>query len=104
MRIGISYVASVGNDEAEALVAERDANGPFLDVSDLARRTALSRDELEALVKGGACDCFGRKRRDLLWELGLVLRGRNRCREREERRSSSRSRSTRRPRRPRFAT
>ena len=35
---------------------------------------ALSRDGLEALVKGGACDGFGRKRRDLLWELGLVLR------------------------------
>ena len=25
-------------------------------------------------MKGGACDGFGRKRRDLLWELGLVLR------------------------------
>ena len=74
VRIGISYVISVGNDEAEALVAERDANGPFRDIGDLARRTALSRDELEALVKGGACDCFGRKRRDLLWELGLVRR------------------------------
>ena len=74
VRIGISYVISVGNDEAEALVAERDANGPFRDIGDLARRTALSREELEALVKGGACDCFGRKRRDLLWELGLVRR------------------------------
>jgi error-prone DNA polymerase len=74
VRIGISYVASVGNDEAEALVAERASNGPFLDLSDLARRAALSRDELEALVKGGACDCFGRKRRDLLWELGLASR------------------------------
>jgi error-prone DNA polymerase len=79
VRIGISYVTSVGEDEAEALVAERDENGPFRDVGDLARRTVLtrhglSRDGLEALVKGGACDGFGRKRRDLLWELGLVLR------------------------------
>ena len=74
VRIGISYVASVGNGEAEELVAERDANGPFQDVADLARRAPLSRDELEALVKGGACDGFGRPRRDLLWELGLVFR------------------------------
>jgi error-prone DNA polymerase len=73
VRIGIAYVASVGNDEAEALAAERAANGPFRDIGDLARRTALSHDELEALVKGGACDGFGR-RRDLLWELGLVSR------------------------------
>ena len=27
-----------------------------------------------ALVEGGACDCFGPKRRDLLWELGLAAR------------------------------
>jgi error-prone DNA polymerase len=79
VRIGISYVTSVGEDEAETLVAEREANGPFRDIGDLARRTVLtrhglSRDGLEALVKGGACDGFGRKRRDLLCELGLVLR------------------------------
>jgi error-prone DNA polymerase len=74
VRIGISYVTSVGTDEAEALVAERDAKGRFHDIGDLARRVQLSRDGLEALVKGGACDGFGRKRRDLLWELGLVLR------------------------------
>jgi error-prone DNA polymerase len=67
-------VSSVAEDEAEALVAERDATGPFRDIGDLARRVQLSRDGLEALIKGGACDGFARKRRDLLWELGLVLR------------------------------
>ena len=74
VRIGLSYIASVGKEDADVLVAERDANGPFRDVADLARRSRLSRDELEALVKGGACDGFGRKRRDLLWELGLAFR------------------------------
>ena len=73
VRIGLEYMASIGKDDAEALVAERDANGPFRDVGDLARRAPISRDGLEALVKGGACDVFGR-RRDLLWELGLALR------------------------------
>jgi error-prone DNA polymerase len=34
----------------------------------------LSRDELEALVKGGACDGLNLPRRELLWELGLVFR------------------------------
>jgi error-prone DNA polymerase len=74
VRIGLSYVASVGEDDGTALVAERDANGPFRDVGDLARRAPLSHDGLEVLVKSGACDCFGRPRRDLLWELGLALR------------------------------
>jgi error-prone DNA polymerase len=74
VRVGISYVASIGVEDAEALVAERESNGPFLDVGDLARRARLSREELEALVKSGACDCFGRPRRDLLWDLGLAVR------------------------------
>jgi error-prone DNA polymerase len=74
VRIGLDYIASVATDDAEALVVERHANGPFLDVADLARRAALSGGGLEALVKGGACDGFGRPRRDQLWELGLALR------------------------------
>ena len=74
VRIGLNYISSVGTDEAEALVAERDASGPYRDIADLARRSLLSYDGLEALVKGGACDGFWKPRRDLLWELGLVFR------------------------------
>ena len=74
VRIGLNYLASVGEDEARTLVAERGANGLYRDVVDLARRTQLPQDDLEVLVKGGACDGFGRPRRDLLWELGLVFR------------------------------
>jgi len=74
VRIGLAYVQSVADEDAEALVAERSANGRFRDIADLARRAALSRDELEVLVKGGACDGFGRRRRDLLWEVGLAHR------------------------------
>ncbi len=77
VRIGLAYVSSVGKDDAEALEAERDARGPYRDVGDLARRAQVSRDALEALVRGGACDCFGPRRRDLLWELGLATRPRS---------------------------
>jgi error-prone DNA polymerase len=73
VRLGLSYVKSVGTDDAEALVAERDANGPYEGVGDLSRRVPLDARELEALLRSGACDCWG-KRRDLLWELGLVVR------------------------------
>jgi error-prone DNA polymerase len=74
VRIGLNYISSIGKDDAEALVAEREANGPYRDIADLARRSLLSYDGLEALVKGGACDGFWKPRRDLLWELGLVFR------------------------------
>ena len=73
VRIGLAYVKSVGDDDATRLVAEREANGSYADVGDLARRAPLDARELEALVRSGACDRWG-KRRDLLWQLGLVLR------------------------------
>ncbi len=77
VRIGLAYVASVGEGDAVAIVAERAARGPFLDIGDLARRAPVSREALESLVKGGVCDCFEGRRRDLLWELGLVSRPRS---------------------------
>ena len=73
VRMGLKYVKSVGEDDAEAVVAEREARGEFLGVGDLARRVPLDARELEALLRSGTCDRFG-KRRDLLWELGLVTR------------------------------
>jgi error-prone DNA polymerase len=74
VRVGLEYVRSLGEDEAKALVAERDRGGAFSGVRELAQRTALDRPRLEALVASGACDSFGGRRRTLLWELGLVPR------------------------------
>ena len=59
-----------GEDDAEAVVA----NKPYASIRELAQRTQLSKDELSALVESGACDSFGLKRRELLWQLGLVPR------------------------------
>src|SRR5689334_21497723 len=70
VRVGLKYVAGVGEDDAEAVVESR----PYSTVRELAQRTGLSEDELRALVESGACDCFGLRRRELLWQLGLVPR------------------------------
>jgi error-prone DNA polymerase len=74
VRVGLEYVQSVGKDDAQALVEERERDGPYTDVVNLAQRAQLSQDGLEALVRSGACDCFASPRRVLLWELGLVPR------------------------------
>jgi error-prone DNA polymerase len=74
VRVGLAYVTQVSEDEAEALVAERKRGGPFADVRELAQRSALPRTQIEALIQAGSCDSFGRPRRELLWELGLVPR------------------------------
>jgi error-prone DNA polymerase len=67
-------VTSVGEEHAQALVAERDRGGPFTSIAELVQRTELPERALESLVAGGACECFGISRRTLLWELGLVPR------------------------------
>jgi error-prone DNA polymerase len=72
VRVGLEYVRSLGEDEAQTVVAERERGGPFSGVRELAQRTALDQARLEALVASGACDSFGGARRALLWELGLV--------------------------------
>jgi error-prone DNA polymerase len=74
VRIGIDYVNGIGEDDAKAVVEERDRGGPFANVRDLAQRTQLSEHGLETLIVSGACDCFGSQRRQLLWQLGLVPR------------------------------
>ena len=74
VRIGIEYVTSVGDDDAAALVAERERGGPFRSVRDLVQRAPLRREGLEGLISSGACVEFGAEPRPLLWEAGLAPR------------------------------
>ena len=74
VRVGLAYIRGLGEDAAEALVAEREAGGAFGNVRELAQRAPLDRPGLEALVAAGACDSFGWPRRQLLWRLGLAPR------------------------------
>jgi error-prone DNA polymerase len=72
VRVGVGYVQSVGEDDAEAVEAGR----PYVDLGDLARRAEVQRGVLEAVVAAGACDEWG-QRRELLWRLGVTARGEN---------------------------
>jgi hypothetical protein len=51
VRVGLGYVRSVGQEEAEAVVTEQ----PYADVADLPA-APVSRGALDALVASGACD------------------------------------------------
>ncbi|GAB2912757.1 error-prone DNA polymerase [Rhodococcus aerolatus] len=72
VRTGLGEVRSVGTDVAERLVAERDAHGPFTDLSDLSRRVGLSATQTEALATAGALGCFTLSRREALWAAGAA--------------------------------
>jgi len=75
LRVGLGFVRGWGEEIAERVVAEREANGPFRSLPDLLRRTpaALKRPAIENLIWVGGFDDFGLTRRELLWQAGLWL-------------------------------
>ena len=56
--IGLGYVLGVRADEVAALVAAREAGGPFRSLGDLASRAGAGRPALELLAWSGACDAL----------------------------------------------
>src|SRR5918912_1578751 len=71
--LGLSTVRGLGEDLAKAIVAEREAHGAFRSLPDLLRRTGLPRPAAEHLISVGALSEFGLGRRELLWQLGLLV-------------------------------
>lgn len=67
VRLGLAEVSSLGRKSAEKIVAERDAHGPFTDMSDLARRVGLTTAQLEALAAADAFATLGVDRRGGMW-------------------------------------
>ena len=72
VRLGLASVRSIGTEVADALVAERSAHGPFVDLHDLVRRVEVSTRQLEALATAGALEGLGVGRRDGLWAAGAL--------------------------------
>ena len=65
IRFGLAGIKSVGEGAAQAIVAERKANGPFTGLIDFCQRLdpgIVNKRVLEALIKCGAMDGFGMHR------------------------------------------
>ena len=99
VRLGLLNVDGVGPAAAKAVVAARDAAGPFASLADFMERSGLSREALDNLADAGACESLaqpglalrhaerqqvgpgqgpggpgqgpGPGRRDTRWEIGL---------------------------------
>ena len=68
IHFALTAIKGCGLSSAEAIVAEREANGPFKDIFDLCERVDASecnRSTVETLIKAGALDCFGANRKQL---------------------------------------
>ncbi len=73
IRFGLAAIKNVGREAVTEIIADREANGAFTSLNNLCERLTLNRRMLESLIKGGALDCFGAKRSQLLAVLEEVL-------------------------------
>lgn len=76
VRLGLGAVRHIGDELAERMVDDREANGAFASLLDLTQRVQLSVPQTEALATAGALGCFGITRREGLWAAGAAARER----------------------------
>jgi len=76
IRYALAAVRNVGDAAMESLVAEREANGPFKDLTDFASRIdsrAVNKRLLENLVRAGALDCLTTNRKVMFEHVDRVM-------------------------------
>jgi DNA polymerase-3 subunit alpha len=74
---GLGAIKGVGEAAIEAIVRERDADGPFTDLFEFCRRIdlkKLNRRVMESLVRAGALDGLGANRASLMLQLPMALK------------------------------
>ena len=76
VRLGLKYVRSLREETGEAIVAERESNGPYKNVEDLARRVPIiNKREIRSLSMAGALNFdLTVHRREALWQSELAIR------------------------------
>jgi DNA polymerase-3 subunit alpha len=76
IRFGLAAIKGVGEAAVEAILKARNEGGKFKTLSELCERVdgrSLGRKTLEALIKTGACDCFGQTRATLFAQIERTL-------------------------------
>lgn len=76
VRYALAAIKNVGDQAMKAIVAEREENGPYKDIFDLAQRvdaSVMNRRQLEHLIMAGAFDSLDNNRRQLFESAELVL-------------------------------
>jgi len=77
IRYGLSALKNVGVAAIESIIKERDANGIYKDIFDLAARNdskAMNKRQMESMIKAGACDALYNNRAELIHSIEIILR------------------------------
>ncbi len=76
IRFGLAAIKGVGEAAVEAILKARNEHGKFKTLAELCEYVdgrSLGRKTLEALIKTGACDCFGQTRATLSAQIERTL-------------------------------
>ncbi len=77
VRYALGAIKGVGEANMRSIVAEREAHGPYKDMSDFIHRTdakQINRRQMEQLIKAGAFDCLEKNRGKLFANVELIMR------------------------------
>lgn len=73
IRIGLMAVKNLEKSTTDKIIQEREQRGTYLSLADFLRRTMLTYEQTEILVKCGAMDCFEQTRPTLLRLIDLYF-------------------------------
>src|SRR5205807_8529292 len=76
IRFGLAAIKGIGEIAVQSILKARSEGGRFTSLSHLCERVdtrAVNRKALEALIKSGACDCFGETRATLFAQIDRTL-------------------------------
>jgi len=76
IRFGLAAIKGVGEVAVQTILKARDEGGKFKSLADLCERVdgrTVNKKILEALVRSGACDCFGETRASLFAAIERTL-------------------------------
>ena len=76
IRFGLAAIKGMGEVAVQGIIQTRNDGGRFTSLEDLCGRVdtrMLNRKGLEALIKSGACDCFGETRASLFARIDRAL-------------------------------
>jgi DNA polymerase-3 subunit alpha len=76
IQYGLGAIKGVGRSVVEAVIAEREANGPYSELAEFCRRVQhdkINRRAVEAMIKAGAMSDFAMSRRALIEQVPEAL-------------------------------
>lgn len=71
--LGLGMIAELEQTTIEAILIERELNGPFKDMPDFVNRLPITIEQMRLLIRAGTFNFTGRDKKELLWEIHSLL-------------------------------